>query len=109
LLTVHVEDFNMAGPTGNLAKGWQTIADDFKLEGIGPVSTHLGCEHAMFTGRVDKKPVRGMQYQMQPFMESCVEAYKKVVGKPTLHLPRVDTPFLVDVGGGNAPAPREDV
>jgi hypothetical protein len=63
----------------------------------------------MFTGHVDRKPARGIQYKMQTFMGTCVEAYKKVVGKPQLHLPRVDTPFLADVGGGNAPTPKEDV
>jgi hypothetical protein len=50
----------------------------------------------------------GVQYEMQPFMESCVDAYRKIVGKPGLHLPRVDTPFLGEEGGGNAPPPKED-
>jgi len=105
---VYVDDFKMAGPAGNLEKGWQTITSGIKLVGIGPVSTYLGCEHATFSGHVDAKPVLGIQYKMQPFMESCVEAYRKVVGKPDLHLPRVDTPFLADAGGGNAPVSRED-
>jgi len=42
-------------------------------------------------------------------MESCVDAYRKVVGKHDVHLPRADTPFLGDVGGGNAPTPKEDM
>ena len=45
---------------------------------------------------------------MQPFMESCVDAYLKIVGKSDLHLPRVDTPFLADDGGGHAPTSQED-
>ena len=41
-------------------------------------------------------------------MESCVDAYRKIVGKPDLHMPRADTPFLADDGGGHAPASKED-
>ena len=66
------DSFKMAGPAGNLEKGWQTITSGIKLVGIGPVSTYLGCEHATFSGHVDAKPVKGIQYKMQPFMESCV-------------------------------------
>ena len=76
----HVDDFKMAGPAGNLEKGWKTITSGIKLVGVGPVSTCLGREHATFSDHVDAKPVRGIQYRMQPFMESCVEAYRKVVG-----------------------------
>jgi hypothetical protein len=90
---VYVDDFKMAGPAGNLEAGWKTITDGIKLVGIGPVSTYLGCEHATFDGTVDNKPVRGIQYKMQPVMESCVDAYRKIVGKYDLHLPRVDTPL----------------
>ena len=45
---------------------------------------------------------------MQPYMESCVDAYRKIVGKPDLHMPRADTPFLADDGGGHTPASKED-
>ena len=65
---VYVDDFKMAGPSGNLAAGWKTITGGIKLVGTGPVSTYLGCEHATFTSTVDGKPVRGTQYKMQPFM-----------------------------------------
>ena len=70
------------------------------------MSTYLGCEHATSEGTVDGTSVRRTQYALQPFMETCVDAYRKVVGKPDLRLPRVGTPFLEDAGGGNAPAPK---
>jgi hypothetical protein len=108
LLMVYVDDFKMADLAGNLVAGWKTITDGIKLVGIGPVSTYLGCEHATLEGAVDNKPVRGIHYNMQPFMESCVDAYRKIVGKSDLHLPRVDTLFLADDGGGHAPTSRED-
>ena len=106
LLMVYVDDFKMSGPAGNLEAGWRTITEGIKLVGIGPVSSYLVCDHATFDGTIDTKPVRESQYTMQPFMESCVDAHRKIVGKPGLHLPRVDTPFLGEDGGGNAPPPK---
>ena len=96
----------MSGPAGNLEAGWRTITEGIKLVGSGPVSNYLGCDHSTFDGTLDTRRVRGIQYTMQPFMESCVGAYRKIVGKPGVHLPRVDTPFLGEDGGGNAPPPR---
>ena len=106
LLMVYVDDFKMAGPAGNLEAGRKTITGGIKLVGIGLVPTYLGCDDATFEGTVDGKPVRGINDDMKPVMESCVDAYRKIVGKPGLHLPRVDTPFLGEDGGGNAPPPR---
>ena len=57
---VYVDDFKMAGPSENLEKGWKTLTIGIKLVGIGPASTHLGCEHATFSGHVDTKPVNGV-------------------------------------------------
>ena len=96
----------MAGPSGHMEAGWKTITDGVELVGIGPVSTYLGCDHVTFEGTVDTKPTRGIQFKLQPFMESCVDAYRKIVGKPDVHLPRVDTPFLGGDGGGNSPPPK---
>ena len=41
---------------------------------------------------VDGKPVRGIQYKLQPFMVSCADAYRKIVGKRG-NLPGADTPL----------------
>ena len=105
---MYVDGFKMAGLASNLEAGWKSITDGIKLAGIGPASTYLGREHATCESTVDGKPARGTQYKMQPLVESCADAYRKLVGKPDLHLPRVDTPFLGDASGGNAPNPKED-
>ena len=98
----------MVGPSGKREAGRETITSGIKLVGIGPVPTYRGCGHALFDGTVDGKPTRGIQYTMQPSMESCVDACRTIVGKPDVHLPRADTPFVGDDGGGNAPAPKEN-
>ena len=59
LLMVYVDDFKMTGPSGNVDAGWATIASGIKLVGVGPVSIELGCDHALFKGTVDGKPVWG--------------------------------------------------
>jgi hypothetical protein len=59
LLQVDADDFKMAGPTGNMEKGWQTIKDDLELADIRPASAYLDREHVELQGQVDKKPVRG--------------------------------------------------
>ena len=91
-----IDDFKIAGPSGHWGVGWQTITDGIN----GPVSTYLGCDHVTFEGTVDTKPARGIHSQLQPFMESCVDAHRQLVGKLDLHMPMVDTPALANDGGG---------
>ena len=75
---VYVDDFKLSGPASNLDAGWKTITSGIKLVGIGPASTYLGCDHATFEGPVDANPAQGIQYKVQPVMESCVDAYRKI-------------------------------
>eukprot|EP00969_Alexandrium_andersonii_P298316 13186170-Alexandrium_andersonii.AAC.1 len=77
----------MAGPTKNLAKGWELIrqsrlsADGERKPGLTmddptPFGRYLGCEH--ITGEkvspITGKRVRILEYDMSEFMELCVEA-----------------------------------
>eukprot|EP00969_Alexandrium_andersonii_P277081 12247304-Alexandrium_andersonii.AAC.1 len=76
----------MAGPTGNLAKGWDLVrqsrvsADGEKkprltLDDPTPFGRYLGCEH--ITGEkvspITGRHVRILEYGMSEFMEHCVE------------------------------------
>ncbi len=40
-----------------------------------PVNKCSGCEHFPFADKVGNKPVRGIKYIMDGFMEQCVERY----------------------------------
>ena len=44
MLIVYVDDFKLAGPKANLAKGWQLIGSKIKMEPAQPVGRFLGCE-----------------------------------------------------------------
>ena len=43
-LSVYVDDFKLAGPDENLAKGWKLMVDSgLKLDPPGPLNRYLGC------------------------------------------------------------------
>ena len=44
-LVVYVDDFKMAGPSGNLAKGWSLIRKGVSTELPTPTGKYLGCDH----------------------------------------------------------------
>ena len=45
LLAVYVDDFKMAGPKENLAKGWELIGSRIDMDTPTPIGRYLGCEH----------------------------------------------------------------
>ena len=45
LLAVYVDDFKMAGPKDNLAKGWELIASRIDMDTVW--GRYLGCEHVI--------------------------------------------------------------
>ena len=56
LLAVYVDDFKMAGPKGNMAKGWELIASKIDMDTPSTLGRYLGCEHLSKTsslGRAD--------------------------------------------------------
>ena len=56
LLAVYVDDFKMAGPKDNMAKGWELIASKIDMDTPSPLGRYLGCEHLSRTsllGRID--------------------------------------------------------
>ena len=48
MLVVYVDDFKLAGPKGNLSKGWQLIRSKMKMEEAAPITRYLDCEHVTF-------------------------------------------------------------
>ena len=44
-LVIYVDDFKLAGPEGNLKKGWDLISSGLKIEPPGKLGLYLGCKH----------------------------------------------------------------
>ena len=76
LLMVYVDDFKMSAPKANLAKGWKMIREGLLRQDPTPVDRCLGCHHAETQGTVNGKPVKIMQFKVESFMNSCIQAYK---------------------------------
>ncbi len=49
MLMVYGDDFKLAGPKANLAKGWKLITDAVQMGKPEPPGMFLGCEHIPFT------------------------------------------------------------
>ena len=50
LLVIYVDDFKMAGPEKNLAKGWKTIESVIDMGPPEPFGRYFGCNHFVETG-----------------------------------------------------------
>ena len=48
-LVVYVDDFKLAGPIGNIPKGWALIRKGIKMDDPTDVGLYLGCEHRQST------------------------------------------------------------
>ena len=93
-LTVYVDDFKMAGPSANLARGWKMIRQHITTGDPTPLGLYLGCEH-----RLSDVPLPGctrvarcIQYDMSDFLQSCVDVYVGLAG-PAFKLKVVPTPL----------------
>ncbi len=99
-MTVYVDDFKLAGPSANLAEGWNLIRSHIKTEDPEPVTHYLGCTHRASAVKMpDGTVVKTMEYDMQGFSESSVEAYSsmhlEITGK-VAKCKHVDSPFLLE-------------
>ena len=97
---VYVDDFKMAGPKAALVKGWKLIREGLDVDAPAPVDRCLGCHHSVCDGKVNGKPVRIMQFKVESFMQSCVQAYKDLCGEPDMKLRSVETLFIASPDGG---------
>ena len=109
LLTVHVDDFKMAGPKDSLAKGWAKIAEaGLELEDAKPLERFLGCHHRRVDTSVKGVPVNAMIYDVRDFMGACVDSYLKLAGRSADSLAKVETPFLPAAGDAMPETADED-
>jgi len=93
-LVVYVDDFKLAGPTANLKEGWELIRSSIKTDEPHSLGIFLGCKHKSFEKVLPEcgTKVRGVEYNMEDFLRSCVDRYRELTGVTTLR--RAVTPFL---------------
>ena len=94
LLVVYVDDLKLAGPEGNLAEGWKMLRSLLNIEPETDLGMYLGSTLRKGESRLkDGTRVSTMTYDMESFLEQCIERYKEVAGKDVV-LKNVATPSL---------------
>ena len=94
LLVVYVDDLKLAGPEANLAKGWAMLRSLLNIELETDLGMYLGCTLKKGENRLkDGTRVSTMTYDMESFLDQCVEKYREIVGKDVV-LKYVATPSL---------------
>ena len=91
---VYADDFKMAGPSANFAKGWSLIRQKTKTDEPHAVTKCLGCEHLVRDTNVGCVSVEQMEYNMRPFFEQCVDSYLALAKKTIATLKPAKTLFL---------------
>ncbi len=95
-LVIYVDDFKLAGPKENLAKGWSLLQDDITIEKPQPIGLFLGCTHEMGSFKLPSgKLATSMTYNMEGFLVQCTERYTELAGG-NVRFKKVSTPFLVE-------------
>ena len=69
ILIDYVDDFKMAGPEENLAKGWKLISEEIKLDKPTPLTRYLGCDHDF--GTIDRSDVQKTIGKFASAVEIC--------------------------------------
>ena len=111
LLVVYVDDFRMSGPAKALAKGWETITKHINISTPEKSGKFLGCAHLRSRelipqggdpwSKYDESILRKegvwknvMTYDMEPFLQQCVEKCCELASLSKSALKTVDTPFI---------------
>jgi len=107
MLSVYVDDFKLAGPRENLARGWLLIRSRIKTDDPTPVGRAFGCEHKVTQRSVNGVNVQSIEYDMGPFLEECVSRYLSLAGRDHSSLKKVPTPFLEEAEERSVTIPPE--
>ena len=87
MLIIYVDDFKMAGPKAEVDQCWEAMCGEsdkgyIEMGKRPPVDHFLGCKHERTTITLASgKQCKHMVYNMQSFMESCVNVYEELVGQ----------------------------
>ena len=111
ILVLYADDFRMAGDAKLMPALWKAIRKRITLSEPTPSEKFLGCDCKQFThvfpagGNPWQNPAeipkgtkmitaQCMEYDMQPFLEQCVESYCTLAGVQRSSLKNVPTPFI---------------
>ena len=94
LLVIYVDDLKLAGPSENLAKGWEMLRTVLRIEPETDLGLYLGCVLSQGETQLHNgKKVKTITYNMEGLLKLSVEKYLDIVGKDT-KLKKVSTPSL---------------
>lgn len=100
VLVVYVDDFKLAVPETNLARGWKLTRERLSLEEPTEANLYLGCFHETRKAALgDGKTARAAIYNMEDYFHSVADKYcelaKDILGEP-VKLKHAATPFLTE-------------
>ena len=94
LLVIYVDDLKLAGPSENLAKGWEMLRTVLRIEPKTDLGLYLGCVLSQGETQLHNgKKVKTITYSMEGLLKLSVEKCLDIVGKDT-KLKKVSTPSL---------------
>ena len=94
LLVIYVDDLKLAGPSENLAKGWEMLRTVLRIEPETDLGLYLGCVLSQGETQLHNgKKVKTITYNMEGLLKLSVEKYLDIIGKDT-KLKKVSTPGL---------------
>ena len=94
MLSIYVDDFKLAGPKENLAKGWALLKEVIELDEPELAGLYLGCQqHKKENANPEGKKRTCMIYDMEAFMEQCLIKNTGTTGAKELRT--CATPFWV--------------
>ena len=91
MLSVYVDDFKMAGPRENLAKGWALLREKVVIEDPTEVGLYLGCQQRIHDVQARGVNYRVMEYNIEPFLGQHIEKYLNCPG--SIPLRNAATPY----------------
>ena len=94
LLVIYVDDLKLAGPSENLAKGWEMLRTVLRIEPETDLGLYLGCVLSQGETQLHNgKKVKTITYNMEGLLKLSAEKYLDIIGKDT-KLKKVSTPSL---------------
>lgn len=93
LLVIYVDDLKLAGPSGNITKGWNLLRTKLKIEPETDSGLYLGCLLSKGSSKLhDGTEISTLTYNMEGLLKLSIEKYQEIVGN--VKLKQVSTPSI---------------
>ena len=108
-MCVYVDDFKLSGPTEHHDTVWALLGEKIDLSEHTAVKSYLGCQHdAIEKTLADGTLVKGISYNMEEFIDSCLERYQSLSPSGKVIFKPARTPFASDQEPNNSREPMFD-